>query len=68
MKCAICGSKADWDSSYGYKEFIVCRDCFEKLSNREMKKCEQIMDFIFICGIIRQEKNKRRFKNENNKQ
>lgn len=62
MKCAICHEKADWDSSYGYEEFIVCRHCFDILSNREIKKRQQVHDFIFVCGIIRKNKKKENLK------
>lgn len=58
MKCAICHGKTDWDSSFGYETFIVCRPCFDKLSNRDLKNCAAVRDFIFACGQIRRDKKK----------
>lgn len=52
MKCAICNKKTDWDSSYGYEEFIVCPHCFEKLRAVD----GDVLDLIFACGQIRKER------------
>ena len=32
MKCAICGKKTDWDTSYGRETFIVCPTCHNKIA------------------------------------
>lgn len=61
MKCAICKKKTDWDSSYGYEEFIVCPHCFNRLSKNSPINFTTTMDFIFTCGQIRKEKKKLAF-------
>lgn len=34
MKCARCGNKTTWDTSYGPADRVVCKNCFCK----EVKK------------------------------
>jgi hypothetical protein len=57
MKCAICGGKTDWSSSFGYKEFIVCYPCYTKLVPSNADDGDAL-DFIFTCGQIRRDKKK----------
>jgi hypothetical protein len=54
MKCAICKEKTNWDSSFGYKEFIVCPSCFARI-HKEYDIVET-MDIIFMLGNIIREK------------
>jgi len=58
MKCQICGRKTDWDSSVGMEEFIVCNSCCEKLKSRPHADTSTTLNFIFMCGYIRREKEK----------
>ena len=58
MKCQICGKKTDWDSSVGVEEFIVCNSCFEKVKSHLRTDACTTLDFIFVCGYIRREKEK----------
>lgn len=55
MKCAICGGKTNWDSSFGYNEFIVCWPCYNRLAPGDD---EDALNFIFTCGQIRRDKKK----------
>lgn len=55
MKCAICRGKADWDSSFGYEEFIVCYSCYNKLVPPDTDD-DDALNFIFACGQIRRDK------------
>ena len=52
MTCKICGRKTDWDSSVGYREFLVCNACEFALSRHDYKNKNTLtaMDFIFACG------------------
>lgn len=61
MKCAICSQKTDWDSSYGYEEFIVCPACFKRLISKYTP--EDTMTFIFTCGQIRRDTKRVSIKN-----
>ena len=54
MKCAICKEKTNWDSSYGWKEFIVCPKCFEAIHKKY--GLVETMDIIFTLGNIIREK------------
>lgn len=64
MRCAICNGKTDWDSSFGYNEFIVCYPCYSKLVPPDTDD-ENALNFIFKCGKFAEIKRKeRRIKNE----
>ena len=54
MKCAICKDKTTWNKSFGYREFIVCPSCFERI-HKEYDIVET-MDIIFMLGNIIREK------------
>ena len=56
MKCAICKNKTDWDSSFGYKDFIVCPKCFEIMHNKY--GADKAMSIIFTLGKIAKENKK----------
>lgn len=56
MKCEICKGKTNWDSSYGYADFLVCYNCFNRLTDHKLKNTEQVMNFLFKCGQIRKAK------------
>lgn len=64
MKCNICGSKTDWDSSFGYTEFIVCPVCYKRLvktvspytKTAKYSDYNAISSIIFELGKIRKEK------------
>ena len=53
MKCKICGNYTHWDESFGYKEFIVCPKCFEKI--HQSRDVVKTMDLIFELGKIARE-------------
>lgn len=57
MKCKICGSKTNWDVSYGYEEFIVCPHCFDKI--HKSYSLDETMTIIFMLGKIVREKNEK---------
>lgn len=57
MRCAICGGKTDWDSSFGYNEFIVCYPCYSELAPSNADD-DNALNFIFTCGRIRRGKKK----------
>lgn len=59
MKCAICRGETDWYHSFGYKEFLVCRSCYNKLVPPNIDD-GNALDFIFTCGQIRRDKKKRK--------
>lgn len=52
MKCAICKSKTDWDSSYGYENFIVCPKCHDTMTKEYTHSLFKTMDIIFMLGRI----------------
>lgn len=52
MKCEICKGKTNWDSSYGYREFIVCPKCHDKIYNYT-KDFTTTMGIIFLLGDLR---------------
>lgn len=55
-KCAICGKKTDWDSSYGKEEFLVCGDCMNKIGNAiGMSKFGYAFQTIIKIGEIKKE-------------
>ena len=54
MKCEICKAKTDWDSSMGRPNFLICKDCTNKLLIRfGAGKFESV---IFAISDIRTEK------------
>lgn len=54
--CQICGEYADWDTSYGPQEYIVCHHCMNVLTdNRDTQKFITVMDILFKMGEIRKE-------------
>jgi len=52
LTCKICGRKTDWDSSCGYREFLVCNACEREISRYCTSDGAQSMTFIFACGEI----------------
>lgn len=57
MKCQICKAKTNWDTSMGKKDFIICKDCTDKLISRfGIGKFEAV---IFAIGDIRREQKKK---------
>lgn len=52
MICKVCGRKTDWDSSCGYREFLVCNACERTISNYLGEDFTPAMTFIFACGEI----------------
>ena len=54
MKCEICKHKTTWDSSYGYREFIVCPKCHDKIYNYT-KDFTKTMEIIFLLGKLKKE-------------
>lgn len=58
MKCEMCGEKTNWDSSVGYREFIVCNKCFDEMAHYNPKNYPAILKVIFWCGEARREKAK----------
>ena len=55
MKCGICKEKTNWNKSFGYREFIICPSCFEKIHDKY--DIVETMDIIFMLGgIIREKK------------
>lgn len=52
MKCEICKGKTNWDSSYGYREFIVCPKCHDRIYNYT-KDFTTTMGIIFLLGDLR---------------
>ena len=51
-KCQICKKPTDWDTSYGFPEFIVCAACHDRFL--EAFGWREAMEFIFIAGELRQ--------------
>lgn len=54
----MCGEKTNWDSSVGYREFIVCNKCFDEMTHYNPKNYPAILKVIFWCGEARREKAK----------
>ena len=52
LTCKVCGRKTDWDSSCGYREFLVCNACERSISNYLGEDYTPAMTFIFACGEI----------------
>lgn len=47
--CQLCGSYADWDTSYGKKNYIICGSCYRNL-NARTGAC---LDIIFAMADVR---------------
>ena len=62
MKCEVCKKKTDWDSSFGYEEFIVCGKCIKKMT-KEVDDFDWILETIFRMGAVRRNKNDTQEKN-----
>jgi hypothetical protein len=63
MKCKICNGSITWDNSFGKAEFLICENCYNSLrfSPRLKTSYRTILDFIFTCGdIIEDKKNKKK--------
>ena len=67
MKCKVCKKRTNWDESYGYDDFIVCCNCFDRLYNKVdynkkvHKSCstvEIVLGIILEMGEIRKENKK----------
>jgi len=61
MKCAICGKKTDWDTSYGRETFIVCPTCHDKIAEivfKGSKKYSKVtaLEIILEIGRTMEEK------------
>lgn len=66
MKCKICNGSITWDNSFGKAEFLICENCYNSLrfSPRLKTSYRAILDFIFTCGdIIEDKKNKKSLDN-----
>lgn len=62
MRCQICKAKTTWDTSMGGENFIICRDCTDKLSVRlGIGKFEAV---IFAISDIREKAKKRKESDE----
>lgn len=48
MECGICGNKTSYDTSYGMREFVICRNCYRKLRKKE--SCLAILDQLNEIG------------------
>lgn len=52
MRCAICKNKTNWNSSYGYENFIVCPKCHDAITKEYTHNRYETMNIIFMLGRI----------------
>jgi hypothetical protein len=50
--CQICGGYADWDTSYGKENFIVCHSCYFKIRECFSSATNQNPDFLIMTAIF----------------
>lgn len=53
--CQICGKHADWDSSFGKANYIVCNRCFHTIASEV--GVGSALRVIFTASKIREELN-----------
>lgn len=53
--CQICGKYADWDSSFGKANYIVCNKCFHTMAGEI--GVDSALRTIFTLSKIREELN-----------
>jgi ribosome-binding protein aMBF1 (putative translation factor) len=54
MICELCGKPANWDTSFGLKNFTVCQHCMEELSKRTALQKSDLLTVIIVMGDIEQ--------------
>ena len=52
--CAKCGGNANWDTSYGKENYLICKCCFEQLvaDYRAKTGDDEITARTIMCGAI----------------
>ena len=54
MKCARCGNKTTWDTSYGPADRVICKNCFCK----EVKKSGSPLEALKVIFNEQEDKKK----------